>query len=81
VGEARGHDAQAWERLGRRLLDVVDPEGVDARLALELEAQEKRAERTASLSMYDDGQGRCHGRFTVSSLHGAMLRTALQAGR
>ena len=29
--------------------------------------------------MVEDGHGRCHGRFTVSSLHGAMLRKQLLA--
>ena len=29
--------------------------------------------------MSDDGQGKCHGRFTIPSLHGSMLRKALLA--
>jgi hypothetical protein len=79
LGEAGTHDAKALEQLGRHLVDVVDPDAADERLATRLESEERRAERTASFSMHDDGQGRCHGRFTIPSLQGAMLAAALQA--
>ncbi len=42
-------------------------------------AEEREAEAAASFRMVEDGHGRCHGRFTISSLHGAMLRKQLLA--
>ena len=41
--------------------------------------EEREAEAAASFRMVEDGHGRCHGRFTISSLHGAMLRKQLLA--
>lgn len=77
--EAADHDARALRVLGRRLLEVVDPEAADAEEARRLEAEERAARATASFTMSDDGQGKCHGRFTLPSLHGSMLRKALMA--
>ena len=77
--EARHHDAKALRILGRRLLDVLDPEAADAEEARRLEAEEADARARASFTMSDDGHGSCHGRFTIPSLHGAMLRKALMA--
>jgi hypothetical protein len=77
--EARHHDAVALRHLARHLLEVIDPDGADERLAALLEAEETRASRTTTLHLRDDGHGRCHGSFTIPSLHGAMLATALQA--
>lgn len=86
-GEATGfllerageHDAKALRVLGRRVLEVVDPEAADVEEARRLEAEERAARLVASFTMTDDGHGTCHGRFTVPSLHGAMLRTDLMA--
>ena len=41
--------------------------------------EEREAEAAASFRMVEDGHGRCHGRFTISALHGAMLRKQLLA--
>ena len=79
VAEARQHDARALTILGRRLLEVVDPDLADAELARRLEAEEAAAARATSLTMSSDGQGRTSGRFVVPDLVGAMLRTQLQA--
>ena len=65
--------------LGKRLLDVIDPDDADARLAAQLEAEERAAERTRFLEMHDDGDGTTHGRFAIPTLAGDMLRTALNA--
>ena len=65
--------------LGRRLLEVVDPDAAEAEEARRLEAEESAARAAASFTMTDDGQGKCHGRFTIPSLHGSMLRKALLA--
>ena len=77
--EARDHDAKALRILGRRLLEVVAPEVADAEEARRLEDEEAAARAKASLTMSDDGHGTCHGRFTLPSLHGSMLRKALLA--
>lgn len=79
VSQAVEHDADALKVLGRHLLEVVAPDLADEHCAAVLEAEEKRAARSTFLTVCDDGGGRCHGRFTISSLHGAMLTTALSA--
>lgn len=77
--QAAGHDAKALRILGRRLLEVIDPAAADAEEARRLAAEERHARAIASFTMTDDGHGTCHGRFTVPSLHGAMLRKDLLA--
>jgi hypothetical protein len=77
--EAQDHDATALRILGRRLLEVIDPDAAEAEEARRLEAEEQAARAAASFTMSDDGQGQCHGRFTIPSLHGSMLRKALLA--
>lgn len=79
LAAAREHDAKALRVLGRRVLEVVDPAAADAEEARRLKSEEADARATASFSMVDDGHGRCHGRFTVPALHGAMLRKQLLA--
>ena len=79
LGEARHHDARALAVLGRRLLEVVDPDLADAELARRLEAEEEAAARGTSFAMASDGHGRTSGRFVVPDAVGAMLRTQLQA--
>jgi len=77
--QARDHDATALRILGRRLLDVLDPAAADAEEARRLENEEAEARAKASFTMSDDGHGKVHGRFAVPSLHGSMLRKALEA--
>lgn len=79
LAAAAEHDAKALRRLGKRILDVVAPELGEAQEAAALAAEEARAHATAELVMVDDGAGRCHGRFTVPSHVGAMLRRHLLA--
>ena len=73
------HDAKALRILGRRVLEVVDPAAADAEEARRLEAEEADAVATASFTMVDDGHGTSHGRFTIPTLHAAMLRKHLMA--
>lgn len=73
------HDAKALGMLGRRLLEVIDPEAADAEESRRLEAEEAEARARASFTMSDDGHGRCHGRFSLPTLHGNMLRKHLLA--
>jgi hypothetical protein len=79
LDEATRHDARALRILGRHLLEVVAPDVAETHLAARLEREEARAARKTMFSMYDDEGGTCHGRFKLSSLHGAMLRTAQEA--
>lgn len=76
---AADHDAAGLRRLGKRILDVVAPELGQAHEAAILTAEEARAARTASFTMVDDGHGRCHGRFVIPTLAGAMLKQHLLA--
>ena len=70
LDKAREHDAKALRVLGRRVLEVVDPDAADADEARRLEAEEADALAAASFTLVDDGRGSCRGRFTVPSLHG-----------
>ena len=73
------HDAKALRVLGRRVLEVIDPAAADKEEARRLEAEEADARAAASFTMVDDGHGRSHGRFTIPTLHAAMLRKHLMA--
>ncbi len=75
--QAAVHDAKTMRILGKRIIEVVDP--ADAHEARLLEREEQEAEAAAMFRMHDDGHGRCHGKFTISSRHAAMLKKALLA--
>ena len=79
VALAAHHDPTELKVLGRRVLEVIDPDAADAALAHRLEAEEAAAARATSLSLVDDGRGTTTGRFRVPTLVAEMLRTALQA--
>ena len=67
------------KRLGRRLLEVIDPEAADAHEAKLLETRGTRRQAACRLTMWEDGHGKVHGRFTLDALTGAMLKKALLA--
>ena len=79
LDKAAEHDAKTLRILGRRLLEVIDPAAADAEEARRLEREEAHARAVASFTMSDDGEGTCHGRFTLPSLHAHMLRKDLLA--
>ena len=79
LDQAAHHDAKALRVLGRRILEVVDPAAADAHEARLLEQEEQAAEAAAMFRMHDDGHGKCHGKFTISSRLGAILQKALLA--
>jgi hypothetical protein len=72
-------DAVQLRRLGRRLFEVVCPEAADQAEGEALEREERRARRSASLTMRDHGDGTVTGRFKLPTLHAALLKKALQA--
>ena len=76
---ARDHDAKALRALGRRLLEVVSPETADAHEATLLEKEERDAAAATRLTMWEDGHGKVHGKFTVDAVTGAALKKALHA--
>ena len=79
IAWAADYDAKALRILGRRILDVVAPEVGEAHEAQVLEREEREAAAAAVFRMHEDGHGKCHGRFTISSRHGAMLKKSLLA--
>ncbi len=76
---AQEHDAKALRVLGRRVLEVLDPEAADAEEARRLEGEEQDARAKASFTMSSDGHGKVYGRFTLPALHAAILRKHLLA--
>ncbi len=79
LDQAAVHDAKHLNVLGKRILEVVNPGAADAHEAKLLEQEEQAAAAAAMFRMHDDGHGRCHGKFTITSRHAAMLRKALLA--
>ncbi len=79
VNLAAQHDARELRRLGAHLLEVVDPDGADAQLAAQLEAQERDAARKTFLTVRDCGDGTHEGRFKIPTLHAAMLTRQLES--
>ena len=77
--QAASFDAKALKHLGRHLLEVACPEAADAHQAALLEKEERDAAAATRLVMYDDGYGKVHGRFTLDTLTGAMLKKHLFA--
>ena len=79
LDSAGAHDAKALRFLGQAILGLVAPEIGEAHDAAGLEREEREAAAAARFSMSSDGHGKVHGRFTVSSVQGAMLMKALLA--
>jgi hypothetical protein len=76
---AARHDAKDLRQLGKRILDVVAPRVGESHEAKVLAGEEARADASVDFTMVDDGRGRCHGRFTVPSHVGKMLKRHLLA--
>ncbi len=79
VAAGREHTAPTLRILGKRLMDVVAPDLADEYEAKQLAREEADAMLATRLEMWDDGHGKCHGRFTVPSFHGAALKKMLLA--
>jgi hypothetical protein len=80
VEQAAQFDAKALKVLGRRILEVIDPDAADAHEAKLLEKEERDAQAATRLTVWDDGHGKLHGEFTIDSgLSGAMFKKALFA--
>ena len=79
LDQAADFDAKALKILGRRILDLLAPDAADADEAKLLDREERDAAAATRLVMWDDGHGKTHGRFTLDTLTGAMLKKALYA--
>jgi hypothetical protein len=79
VGLAGDHDAKRLRLLGARIFELLAPELAEKFEARKLEQEEARARRRTSFTMWEDDEGACHGRFTISDLHGEMLRKMILA--
>ena len=73
------HDAKDLVQIGKRILDVVAPTLGESHDAKVLAREEARAAAGVELLLVDDGHGSCHGRFTVPSHVGKMLKRHLLA--
>ena len=62
----------------RRMLDVVDRDLADKHEAIMLGRESRRAKHETYLALHDNGDGTYSGKFTISELHGSLLRTALE---
>ncbi len=79
IGCAAVHDPVALRRLAHHVLEVVAPEIAEAHELQALQRQEALAEEACRFTIADDGHGLCHGRFTLPSHVGAMLKQAVLA--
>ncbi len=79
VSLADHYDAKELKTHGRRILTIVDPDAADAHEAALLEAEEKQAARSTSFSLWETGDGKVRGKFTLPALEGGMLKKALMA--
>ena len=70
---AEHHDAKALRILGGRIFEVIAPDLAEKFDGKALEAEEARALRRTTLTMWEDDEGTCHGRFRIPALHGQML--------
>ena len=79
IGLAAAHDPVALRRLAHHVLEVVAPEIAEDHELKALQRQEALAEEACRFTIADDGHGLCHGRFTLPSHVGAMLKQAVLA--
>src|SRR6478735_322691 len=73
------HDARALERLGKRLWEVIDPDGADAHEAEILAREEAAAAKATHLRIWDDGHGKTHYRGVMPTFEGAAFKKLLLA--
>ncbi len=76
---AAHHDAKELRILGRRVFEVIAPEVAEQFEGRALEREEAQALRRTTLSMWEDDEGTCHGRFRIPTLHGQMLTKMILA--
>lgn len=79
VHECDAHGPQTLTRLGHRILDVVDPDAADVKLAKRLEREEREARRLRAATRFADGHGSVFYRLRVSLADDAVIFPVLDA--
>ena len=79
VALAAEHDAKALRVLGRTDLRGDRPDLAEEFEGRALEAEEAKALRRTTFTMWEDDEGTCHGRFRIPMRHGQMLRKMILA--
>jgi hypothetical protein len=79
VSMADHHDAKALRTLGGRIFEVIAPDLAEKFDGKALEKEEAEALRRTTLTMWEDDEGTCHGRFRIPALHGQMLTKMILA--
>jgi hypothetical protein len=74
---SREHDPKVVARLGRHILEVIDPEGADEILRRQLERQERAAAEAAELRLIPEGDGRVRLAGWLDTEGAETLRAAL----
>ena len=77
LDEAKRLDASELRKVGRRLLEVVDPEGEDRRAERELEREERAAHLDRHLAITGDQLGGAFIRGRCSAEDAALIRSTL----
>ena len=72
-----GLDAKALRRRARRMLEVLGTDAADEHETQLLDDEATRARAETWLQLHDNGDGTWTGSFSISDLHGSMLRAAL----
>ncbi|MFT4289104.1 DUF222 domain-containing protein [Nocardioides sp.] len=79
TAEAYRYDTQVLSRLAARLEEVVDPDGADERLAVQLARAEEDAVREAFLTLrHDEGREVSEGSFRIPLLQGVKLQRMVE---
>ena len=76
---SRRHDARELRILGKKILEVIDPDRFEEEEGKRLEREAQRANAAARLTLTNDGKGRVWGRFNIPALQGELLRNQLLA--
>jgi Domain of unknown function (DUF222) len=71
------HDPKVVARLGRRILEIVDPEGADEILRRQLERQERAAAEAVELRLFPEAEGRVRLAGWLGTEGAETLRAAL----
>ena len=79
VSMADHHDAKALRILGGRIFEVIAPDLAEKYDGKALEKEEAEALRRTTLTMWEDDEGTCHGRFRIPALQGQMLQKMILA--
>ena len=72
-------DARTLRMLGKRVFEVVCPNAADEMEGRTLAQEEERARRLAYVTVRDNGDGTCEGRFRLPTLHAQLLTRALES--